>query len=87
MKHISDVIVITFKRNRWDPRIGELKKVINKLESKRWEMIEAGIRLGFSHTVTVKLSQLVDELHNEHIRIESEKRNKREEKINYNKLS
>jgi hypothetical protein len=48
----------------------DLKTVRAELDTKREQVIEVGMRLGLSHPETVKLSQEVDELHNEHMRIE-----------------
>ena len=48
----------------------DLKTVRTELEAKREQLIEVGMRWGLSHPETVKLSQEVDELHNEHMRIE-----------------
>lgn len=45
----------------------DLVVVRTELDAKREQMIKAGMRLGLSHPVTVKLSQEVDELHIEHM--------------------
>ncbi|MEV5027450.1 aspartyl-phosphate phosphatase Spo0E family protein [Paenibacillus sp. LPE1-1-1.1] len=54
--------------------MSDLKAVRTELEAKRKQMIESGIRLGLSHLETLKLSQEVDELHNEHMRIQRSKK-------------
>lgn len=51
--------------------LGEVEK---ELEFKRQRMIDAGERLGLSDPETVRLSQEVDKLHNEHLKIEMAKK-------------
>lgn len=46
--------------------LGEVEK---EMEFGRQRMIEAGGRLGLTHPETVRLSQEVDKLHNEHMKI------------------
>ncbi|MHC5534540.1 aspartyl-phosphate phosphatase Spo0E family protein [Priestia megaterium] len=48
----------------------DLTTVRAELDANRQQMIEAGIRLGLLHPETIKLSQQVDELHNEYVRLE-----------------
>lgn len=47
--------------------LGEVEK---EMEFKRQRMIDAGERLGLTHPETVRLSQEVDKLHNEHMKIQ-----------------
>lgn len=45
-------------------------EIMQELERKRAEMVRVGMEKGFTHELTVMLSQEVDELHNEHMAAE-----------------
>jgi hypothetical protein len=47
----------------------DLKTLIRELEAKRKQMIKVGMQLGLLHPETLKLSQEIDRLHNELIRM------------------
>lgn len=51
----------------------DLTTVRAELEAKRKKMIEAGMRFSLAHPETIRLSQEVDELHNEYVCIERSK--------------
>jgi hypothetical protein len=53
----------------------DLTTVGNELDAKRELMIKVGMRLGISHKETLRLSQKVDELHNEYMWIELRNKN------------
>lgn len=52
----------------------DIRTVKVELEDKREQMIQTGLLLGLSHIETITLSQEVDELHNEFMRIKPNKK-------------
>jgi hypothetical protein len=51
-------------------KIRKMRDVMAELEVKRAQMVEVGMRKGFTDPETVRISQELDELHNEQLRIQ-----------------
>lgn len=54
----------------------KMSVVMKELEIKRAQMVDIGMKKGFTDPETVKISQELDELHNEQLRIQMALRKK-----------